>query len=597
MFMNRKRTGLMAAVAVFVMLAVAIVPVMEADADSDNQIYRYTVNSKIDTDLNKVKYIVWDFGDGTVLDGRWQFYEDKKLQGETLTAEQEAGVANYKQMLAANAPQSIAQIAHTYTQKGEYTITVAYMNPVGFQYTDNGNTVTFDGELYQDMSTYNGGLTNNASKDIKTPSDADLTSSSFKAIAGSWQRYSQQFEVKGYPVISFDTRGGSNVAPITVENTSEYTVASMPQENPTKTGYEFNGWYTDSACTTLYDWNQPVKADLVLYAGWEQSNVTVYEHIVVYMDGTTQIGTQNVKNDVNGNVDVKITPVNPEKTGKVFGGWIINDGDEPKFKGDTVSIPVGTTTMKATWTDEVTTVSITVDGKTVTLAKGKTVADVTKPTKDGYTFDGWYATSALTGNKVADTTVLTEGMTLFAKFTKNEVAEKVKVKVDGKETEFDAGTKVSKIKVPEYKGFTFDGWYNGSVKLNDSDVIAANMDIHSSWKADDVKSGSETVTVKADGKTVVVLKGATVAKLDVFNGKDKWVAVVGDQKTDADSKDVLKDGMVLVSEDSDKDLMDYLPIILIFVGVVIALIGLFIHPIVLGIGIVIAAAGVVMCFI
>ncbi len=42
---------------------------------------------------------------------------------------------------------------------------------------------------------------------------------------------------------------------------------SVP-ENPGRDQYTFIGWYTDSNCTTLYDFNDSVYSDVDLYAGW-----------------------------------------------------------------------------------------------------------------------------------------------------------------------------------------------------------------------------------------------------------------------------------------------------------------------------------------
>lgn len=45
-------------------------------------------------------------------------------------------------------------------------------------------------------------------------------------------------------------------------------------EDPVNEGYVFSGWFTDTECTTLYDFSQPVgTSDIYLYSGW---NVVVY---------------------------------------------------------------------------------------------------------------------------------------------------------------------------------------------------------------------------------------------------------------------------------------------------------------------------------
>ena len=44
--------------------------------------------------------------------------------------------------------------------------------------------------------------------------------------------------------------------------------------DPVNDGYVFSGWFTDTECTTLYDFSQPVgTSDIYLYSGW---NVVVY---------------------------------------------------------------------------------------------------------------------------------------------------------------------------------------------------------------------------------------------------------------------------------------------------------------------------------
>ena len=63
---------------------------------------------------------------------------------------------------------------------------------------------------------------------------------------------------------------------------------------PTKTGYTFGGWYTDAACTTAYDFNTLVTADITLYAKWTKNAVTpVYPSIPSVPSGTTTTTTKN----------------------------------------------------------------------------------------------------------------------------------------------------------------------------------------------------------------------------------------------------------------------------------------------------------------
>jgi uncharacterized repeat protein (TIGR02543 family) len=68
--------------------------------------------------------------------------------------------------------------------------------------------------------------------------------------------------------ITFDSKGGSDVP---AQNQMYGELLEVP-EDPTREGYTFTGWYTDSACYVL--WNveeQTVETDMTLYAGWEKT--------------------------------------------------------------------------------------------------------------------------------------------------------------------------------------------------------------------------------------------------------------------------------------------------------------------------------------
>jgi len=65
-------------------------------------------------------------------------------------------------------------------------------------------------------------------------------------------------------VVTFDTKGGSSIAP------QEYGRDNILEvEAPTKSGYAFTGWYKDAECTISWDMeNDVVNGNITLYAGW-----------------------------------------------------------------------------------------------------------------------------------------------------------------------------------------------------------------------------------------------------------------------------------------------------------------------------------------
>lgn len=73
-----------------------------------------------------------------------------------------------------------------------------------------------------------------------------------------------------YYVFDFETNGGSTIEDVLVPVGDDVT---MPA-NPTKTGYTFDGWYTDEDLTEEFDATAPVTDDVTLYAKWVSSTST-----------------------------------------------------------------------------------------------------------------------------------------------------------------------------------------------------------------------------------------------------------------------------------------------------------------------------------
>ena len=65
--------------------------------------------------------------------------------------------------------------------------------------------------------------------------------------------------------VTFNTNGGSKIEAVTVEKGEKVTAPPAP----TNGDFDFDGWYTDLACTEPYDFNTAVEKDITLYAGWK----------------------------------------------------------------------------------------------------------------------------------------------------------------------------------------------------------------------------------------------------------------------------------------------------------------------------------------
>ena len=77
--------------------------------------------------------------------------------------------------------------------------------------------------------------------------------------------FSEIKEAKADVVVRFNPNySGSTTSKITLK-----TGQTLPYPTvPTRTGYAFAGWYTDSACKNLYNFSGTITADMTLYAKW-----------------------------------------------------------------------------------------------------------------------------------------------------------------------------------------------------------------------------------------------------------------------------------------------------------------------------------------
>jgi uncharacterized repeat protein (TIGR02543 family) len=68
--------------------------------------------------------------------------------------------------------------------------------------------------------------------------------------------------------ITFNSNGGSAVAPLTVNAGS---VASKPAD-PSKSGYAFAGWFEQDSLVSPFNWSAAVTSDWTLYANWSNGS-------------------------------------------------------------------------------------------------------------------------------------------------------------------------------------------------------------------------------------------------------------------------------------------------------------------------------------
>ena len=195
-----------------------------------------------------------------------------------------------------------------------------------------------------------------------------------------------QWEINQY-TITFDTNGGSEIAPITQDYGTEITAP----DNPTRKGYTFKGWDKEIPETMPAE-NITVKAQ------WKINQYT----IAFDTNGGSEI--DSITQDYGTKI---IAPADPTRKGYTFKGW---DKEIPE------TMPAGNITVKAQWEINQYTITFDTNGGSdiapITQAYGTEITAPDNPTRKGYTFKGW--------DKEIPETMPAENITITARWKDTE---------------------------------------------------------------------------------------------------------------------------------------------------------------------------------
>ena len=113
--------------------------------------------------------------------------------------------------------------------------------------------------------------------------------------------------------ITLETNGGIGLSPITVEKGSKLSSISIP----TKSGYLFDGWYTDKDLKNVFDITKAVNSDMTLYAKWTKtSSSAAVEEPVTTDDGDAIDIGYGILIDKNEGQDADAANITPKKNGE-----------------------------------------------------------------------------------------------------------------------------------------------------------------------------------------------------------------------------------------------------------------------------------------
>ena len=254
----------------------------------------------------------------------------------------------------------------------------------------NQYTITFDANGGSEIAP----ITQNYGTKITTPADPTRKGYTFKG----WDKeipktmpaenitVKAQWEINQY-AITFDTNGGSEIAPIT----QDYGTAITAPADPTRKGYTFKGWDKEIPKTMPAE-NITVKAQ------WEINQYT----ITFDTNGGSEIApiTQDYGTAITA-------PADPTRKGYTFKGW---DKEIPE------TMPAENITVKAQWEINQYTITFDTNGGSeiapITQDYGTAITAPADPTREGYTFIGW--------DKEIPKTMPAENITITARWRDTE---------------------------------------------------------------------------------------------------------------------------------------------------------------------------------
>ena len=347
---------------------------------------------------------------------------------------------------------------------------------------------------------------------------------------------------------------------------------------PTRDGYTFAGWYwhadysgytDEQKAADKVDFDQAVTGQTVtMFAQWTKDEVQNETDVLYVANGGKFFDDQEVQQGLTDSDGMMRQPMTPTRDGYTFAGWYwhtdysgYTDEQKAADKVDFSQSVAGKehVTVFAQWTknqeqNDHAVMYVANGGQFATgetFQQGVTDSDgvmrqPAAPTREGYTFDGWYWHADYSGytdeQKAADKVDFSQpvqsDVNIYAQWTKNAdaQAEQITVKFVDNFNETESSTEVKKGEAvaqpadPAYDGWIFEGWsstlkddegnweytpvdFNKAVEDDDQDGVVTYYAFYSENQAaaDDTANGEEAAEQEAAGDDAEAADESSIA--------------------------------------------------------------------------------------
>ena len=340
--------------------------------------------------------------------------------------------------------------------------------------------------------------------------------------------------------VTFDSQGGSSVRAQYIENGGTVT---KPSPNPTKAGFDFGGWYTDTSYSTPWDFhNHTVTQDITLCAKWTAGSNTPYrvEHYQqniaddnypsLYTDTESKTGTTNasitagsIKKSYTGFEYDRMVPASP--TIEANGSTVVKVYYKRTTYNVNFSVNGSNGSIAAT-----NVIGGSVTGSHVAVKHGGNVTFTASPTT-GYEVDSWSSNVTPQSPNTTATLTVTANTTVTVSFRQKTYTVNYSVAGgQGKiQANSDAPTTSSSVSVAHNGSVTFtahpdngwevDSWTGATANTPNTTATLSGV------------TGDKTVTVKFKKTYTVTFKvdGGHGSLKGEYNGSDKTAAGGGQE--------------------------------------------------------------------
>jgi len=253
---------------------------------------------------------------------------------------------------------------------------------------------------------------------------------------------------------------------------SNGTIEDMP--TPTRTGYTFDGWYTDTEYTTKVENGYTVTSDMELFARWIPNKYTItFDNNKATESGTTSLTVTFDEKIDNITIPSKVYIVTLDKNYDVYNRTETKEAKwtfkgyytQANGSGTRYFDANGESNQSYTTASDITLYAYYEDG-TITLPTY---------TRNDYIFNGWYDQE--TNNKAVETDTYESNKTLLLKWNSEEYNLTLNVNkpanmsssISFTNTDYKMAmhtTTNNVVSVPQnVKGWTFLGWYDGDTQV------------------------------------------------------------------------------------------------------------------------------------